>query len=150
MDKICSYFGHRKIDAGEAYKFKLKQIYTDLIVNQNFNIFYFGGYGEFDKLCYQTVCELKNTFSYIKIIFVRPYYEDMSLDIINLYKNDFDDCIYLKTKNKLKRLSIISRNFEMVNVSDFIVFYVTKINDSGAGKVYKYAKQKKKNFINLI
>ena len=37
----------------------------------------------------------------------------------------------------------------MINLSDFAVFYVDLENDGGAHKMLKYAKKKKKEYINV-
>ncbi len=37
----------------------------------------------------------------------------------------------------------------MIDDSDFVLFYVTEKENSGAYKAFKYAKSKKKNIINI-
>ena len=44
---------------------------------------------------------------------------------------------------------IYFRNLEMIEQSDFIIFYVNNTENSGAHKAMQYAKRKKKAFINV-
>ena len=53
--KACSVFGHRKIEITENLKDSLREYFRNLILNDNVKIFYFGGFGEFDELCWQIV-----------------------------------------------------------------------------------------------
>ena len=53
--KNCSVFGHRKIEITENLKDSLRVYFRNLILNDNVKIFYFGGFGEFDELCWQIV-----------------------------------------------------------------------------------------------
>ena len=56
--KICSFFGHRKIDITEELKQKVKEVIEDLIVNHNVLTFLFGSRSDFDYLCHLVVTEL--------------------------------------------------------------------------------------------
>ena len=42
QQKVCSFFGHRKIEITEELKQKVKLIIEDLIINQNVTTFLFG------------------------------------------------------------------------------------------------------------
>ena len=44
---------------------------------------------------------------------------------------------------------IYYRNCEMINQSDFILFYAQNQQNSGAYKAFKYAKKDKKDFMNI-
>ena len=63
-EKICSVFGHSEIlKEDKCYlKPRLEREFLNLILNHDVKKFLFGGFGEFDDLCYQVVCELKNQF----------------------------------------------------------------------------------------
>ena len=69
-EMICSFFGHRKIDVSEALNEKLEQAVKKAL-EYGCQTFYFGGYGEFDSLCYQTVSKIKreNPQIEIKLVF---------------------------------------------------------------------------------
>ena len=57
--KVCSFFGHRKINITEELKEKVKSIIEDLILNHGVTSFLFGSRSEFDYLCHLLVTELK-------------------------------------------------------------------------------------------
>lgn len=59
MKKICSFFGHKKIEITEKLKERVKNFIERLIVKDNYTIFLFGGFSEFDYMCYKIVSELK-------------------------------------------------------------------------------------------
>ena len=57
-NKICSFFGHRDVEITD----RLYAITTTEIlkaVDFGCRIFYFGGYGDFDDLCYQIVTKIQ-------------------------------------------------------------------------------------------
>lgn len=80
---------------------------------------------------------------------MRPYYEKLSDVIINAYKKDFDDCIYIKNNNKINKLSIIYRNYSIIDISDYVIFYVKRNFKSGAFIALKYAIKQRKEYINI-
>ena len=63
--KVCSFFGHRKIEITEELKQKLKEIVEDLIINHNVLTFLFGSRSDFDYLCHLVVTELKEKYPFI-------------------------------------------------------------------------------------
>lgn len=149
--KKCVFFGHRKILNRIEVENKLRLIIMGLIKEKNFKFFYFGGLGEFDLLCYKVVTEFKQEFPQIKRIFCvcdekhlqyhkRPKW---------LRKQEYEDYVYLPLKFDYWYTRIYYRNCEMINLSDFAVFYVDLENDGGAHKMLKYAKKKKKEYINV-
>ena len=147
--KICSFFGHRKLEVTDELVIKLKKVILSLITRNKVNTFYFGGYSDFDELCHTLVDEFKKEFPYLKEIYVRPYYENLQQNIVDLYKREFDDCIYLKPKNNFGKFLIVYRNYAMVDKSEYIIFYVKKDKSGGALNTFKYAKNKNKNIINI-
>ena len=150
MDKFCSFFGHWEIEVTNELVDKLKELIERLIVAGSVNVFLFGGFGQFDELCYQIVSELKAKYSYIKRIFVveKQKYEDKYWKSPNkINKKKYEEIVYYPLKFNGWSKSIYYRNCEMIDRSDYIVFYVTKTENSGAFKAYKYALLKKKNTI---
>ncbi len=61
-NKICSFFGHRKIEITEELKEKVKEVIEDLIVDHNVLTFLFGNRSDFDYLCHLVVTELKEKY----------------------------------------------------------------------------------------
>ena len=57
-EKICSFFGHRDAEiTDELYAITTAEIMKS--VDFGCRIFYFGGYGSFDKMCYKIVTAIK-------------------------------------------------------------------------------------------
>lgn len=113
---------------------------------RGYDLFYFGGYGQFDELAYDVVTLLKNKYLNIKRIYVRPYYKELPKCIEDVYLKNYDGCEYFDSSLKGK-YSIIGINYCIVNHCDLCVFYVGK--DGGAKIVLDYAKRKKKEYINF-
>lgn len=138
---ICCFFGHRDTPK-EIYK-PLVSVLTDLIENKNADTFYVGHHGEFDKMVYYALKELKEKYPRIKYNVVLSY----------ILKNppyfDYSDSIYPEeVKKTMPRFSILKRNEWMVNNSDIVVSYNIR-NFGGAAKFVAYAKNKNKEVINL-
>ena len=62
---VCSFFGHRKVDNSEELIDRLT-LTIRKVLDEGVRTFYFGGFGEFDDLCWRVVTELKK--EYIDII----------------------------------------------------------------------------------
>lgn len=148
--KICAFFGHRDIQVTEEIKDRLKEEVVKLI-SIGFKSFYFGGFGNFDNLCWEIVTEMKATKPEITRIFCltdsrhtrankRPKY---------LKDSDYEQFVYLDLEYDYWYKRIYYRNCEMINLSDFVIFYAINNKDSGAYKAYKYAIRIKKDHINL-
>ena len=152
--KICSFFGHREttLEEDERLKPQLKAIIQNLIKNENYQIFIFGGLGDFDDLCHQVVTQLKNDYPYIKRWFCLydPRHENEKKRPKNINYDNYEEIkyLYLKYDNWYDR--IYYRNVEIINMSDFVIFFAEDRPRSGAYKAVKHALRKKINHINLI
>lgn len=150
-NKICSFFGHKEITITEDLKNRIRGILDQMIKNENFTVFYFGGFGMFDDLCWQIITELKDKYMHIKRVFclVDPRHQRISKRPKCLKVEDYEEFIYLDLEFDWWYTRIYYRNCEIVNQSDFIVFYANDVASSGAYKIYQYAKKNRKNLINL-
>lgn len=152
--KICSFFGHREttLEEDERLKPQLKAIIQNLIKNENYQIFIFGGLGDFDDLCHQVVTQLKNDYPYIKRWFCLydPRHENEKKRPKNINYDNYEEIkyLYLKYDNWYDR--IYYRNVEIINMSDFVIFFAEDKPRSGAYKAVKHALRKKISHINLI
>ena len=113
----------------------------------------FGGFGEFDKLCWEIITELKQTqFPHIKRIYVCE-----NSDYVNhphkrpqwLKNDDYEEIVYFELKFDYWYSRIYYRNIAIVEYSDFNIFYIRNDKNSGAYKAYRYAKLHNKNIIML-
>jgi len=149
--KICSCFGHKEIEITEKLTKELKSFIEWLITFRKFDVFYFGGLGSFDNLCHKMVSELKLKYPYIKRVYCVPNEGWLNLLKRPSYiKNDeYEEFIYLSLDFNWWYQRIYYRNVEMINKSDFVIFYVKNNENSGAYKALQYAEKQKKEFINF-
>ena len=149
-DKICSFFGHRKIEETDALK---EALTAEMLKALDFGCrtFYFGGFGDFDALCHKILTEIKRDKKEFKIKRVYCVQSEYYLRKRHRYLNveDYEDVIYLKLDFDGWYKRIYYRNRAMIDASHYIIFYVEVRADSGAYKAYKYAEKKKKTMINL-
>ena len=151
MNKICSVFGHSKIEITNDLENKLFETFKELI-NKGYEYFYFGGFGMFDDLCHKVVSQLKSEHTEIKRIFCLsdPRHLRINKRPKWLKSEDYEDFIYLDLDFDWWYQRIYYRNCAIIDKSDIIIFYVEERENSGAYKAYKYVKQKKKQIINLL
>lgn len=135
--KVCSFFGHRKIEITEELKQKVKEIIEDLIVNHNVLTFLFGSRSNFDYLCHLVVTELKEKYPNIKRIAYtcrseacvleserqrwEEIYSHLKKEKVTLLgvEEEFEH----RTKYTSGKASYVERNQAMINDSDYCIFY---------------------------
>ena len=172
--KTCSFIGHRKIVLTEELVDNLKQIIVDLVTNKNVSVFLFGSRSEFNTLCHTIVSSLKEKFTKTKCIFYTCKSECCLLEkdkteLKNILENlkgltndllFFDEEFEHTKKYSSSKASYVERNQALINDSDYCVFYYDKnylpvskknlVSKSGTAIAYEYAKQRKKNIINVF
>ena len=149
---ICSFFGHRDIEINEDLCTTAK---AEILksVNLGCRIFYFGGFGDFDRLCYKIVTEIKQEYPEFVIQRVYCVAQERYLYKPSRYfkPNDYEKVIYLAPSFGGWYKSIYFRNCAMIDHSDFVIFYAQSRENSGAYKAYKYAITKKnKHIVNMF
>lgn len=174
----CCFIGHRKIDYSEELHLKIKNILIDMIENKDVKNFIFGSKSQFNDLCYKVVTELRLDFPFLKricytcanemcsLVINKKYWTELAAVInyknINFYEEEFE----YKTKYTAGKASYIERNYAMIDNSDYVIFYYDENYEppmrkyskrsffyqpkSGTKLAYLYAKQKKKNIINIF
>lgn len=151
MGKICSFFGHRNIILTAELENRIEEVISELVLKENVDTFYFGGFGDFDEYCHKAVSRLREKHPNIKRIFClsderqlrkskRPRY---------LKDTDYEEFVYLTIEFDYWYSRIYYRNCEMINQSDYIVFYIRDKENSGAYKSFQYAQKHKKQIIEL-
>lgn len=147
----CSFFGHRQIEVTDNLIFSITETVENLIKTYNCDIFLFGGFGEFDELCLKIVSLLKQSkYPNIKRVYCCTDEKDMrrkkkSVNFCNLY----DEITYTPLIYNYWYTRIYYRNLEIIKNSKFSIFYVTNTNNSGASKIYEFAKKQHIYTINL-
>ena len=162
--RVC-FIGHRKIDKSEELISSLRETIVALI-SKGATTFLFGSRSKFDDLCWEEVTELRAQFPFIKRVYVRSAYQYIS-KIYEEYLLEFYEETYFPAKlENAGRASYVERNQEMINISDFCVFYYnTEYKPplrkqsrsalsayqpkSGTKLAYEYALKKGKEIINL-
>ena len=149
--KSCSVFGHSKIEITENLKERLTLTFENLIAKENVRYFYFGGFGEFDDFCWQVITKLREKYVDIKRIFCLfdPRHLRLSKRPKWINNENYEEITYLDLDFDYYYTRIYFRNCEIINRSDFVVFYVNHTERSGSYKALQYAIKKKKQIINI-
>lgn len=150
LKSSCSFFGHRKINISAQLREKLSTILESLIKNGCID-FYFGGFGEFDDLCYSIISKLKTNYDHIRRIYCIC---DQRLERSGkrpkwLNDNNYEEIIYIEPSFNWWYQRIYFRNIEIIEKSDIVIFFVEKTAHSGAYKALQYVQKRKKEFINI-
>lgn len=149
---ICSFFGHRDVEYSESLHTATA---TEILrsVDLGCRIFYFGGFGDFDHLCYQIVTKLKaeQPSLHIKRVYCVTQERYLHKPSRAFRYQDYDEVIYLMPSFDYWYKSIYYRNCAMIDQSDYVIFFAQARQNSGAYKAYQYAKTKKdKQIVNLF
>ncbi len=156
MMKVCCIIGHRDFEKNKEIELRLKNIVTDLIEQENVNVFLFGSKSKFIDFCYDIVTEYKKIYSNLKRILVRAEYPIISDSYYEYLKNFYEDSYFYNEKLISNRFSYIRRNQVMIDKSDFCIFYFNKNyfpkskTQSGTTLAYNYAIKKGKRIFNLF
>ncbi|MBQ7373705.1 MAG: hypothetical protein IJW64_03990 [Clostridia bacterium] len=150
-NKICSFFGHRNVENKEELFENVLNFIENLILNEQFSVFLFGRYGEFDETCHRVVSKLKEKYPFIERIYC---YSDEKQFLREKRKGEilesaYERFLFLPLEYDYWYTRIYYRNCKMVDDSDFVVFYAEKRVQSGAYKILEYAIRKKKRLYNL-
>ena len=150
-EKICSFFGHREIIVTEELCATLTAE-IEKTVDFGCRTFYFGGFGEFDALCYKIVTEIKekNAFLNLNRVYCVPIEKQLRKRVRYFDPAGYEDIIFLEPSFGGWYKSIYYRNLAMIDISEYIIFYAEERKTSGAYKAFKYAKRKKKRVVNLF
>lgn len=163
--QVC-FIGHRTIQKNDDLIFSLKQTIINLI-NSGVTTFLFGSMSEFDNLSWEVVTEFKKIYPFIKRVYVRSAYQYIK-ESYEKYLLEFYEETYFPPKlQNAGKYSYVERNYEMIDNSNYCVFYYNETYDaplkrqpkhswstlskrnSGTKIAYNYAKKKNKIIINL-
>ena len=163
----CCFLGHRNIDKTPTLIKRLFSTIENLIVKENVNTFLFGSKSDFDSLCHKVVTEIRTKHPHIKRIYVRSAFPDITASYEKYLLKSYEETYFSESLRNAGKASYVERNKEMINKSDFCIFYYDEnylpprrknskkaLSDyqpkSGTATAYAYAVQKKKNIINVI
>ena len=150
----CCFIGHRAILRAEELKTQLCEIIENLIVNENVDTFLFGSKSQFNSLCLELVTEIKEKYPHIKRIYVRAEYPYISERYKNCLLENYEDTYYPEKIVGAGRTAYVERNYEMINISHFCIFYYDEyiasiIRKSGTKIALNYAVKQGKHIIKL-
>lgn len=151
-----AFIGHREILQRESLETKLSNLLEKLIINEEANMFLFGGRSEFNNLCYDVVTKLKAIYLNIRRVYIRAEHEHIDDFYYEYLSTYYEETFYPSNVHGAGRLSYIIRNQTLVDECDVLVVYY---NDnyrpcngtrSGTKIAVDYAKRKDKRIINLF
>lgn len=150
----CCFIGHRGIEKTEELKRQLTAVVEELITAKQVDTFLFGSKSAFNDLCYEQVTSIKQKHPHIKRIYVRAEYPDISENYKNYLLKYYEGTYYPQNVLDSGRAAYIKRNEEMIQKSDFCVFYYNEtflpsIRKSGTKIALDYAARKGKEIIIL-
>lgn len=136
---IVLFCGHSNISKNEKLERWLLQV-TEELIQQGADLFYLGGYGDFDQMAVCVLKRLKREYPHIERVLVLAYCSTKH------GQEGYDGTIYPPPEHVPQRYAIVHRNRWMVEQADAVVAYV--VHDwGGAAAVLNRARQKKKKFI---
>lgn len=150
--KACSVFGHSRVLVTEQLEKILYQLFEHLILENDIKIFYFGGFGDFDDLCHKILTKIKIKYPFIKRVYVFEDYKFIQRPQKRrkcFREEDYEALEYFEMEYTGFYKRIYFRNCEIIDRSDFVVFYVNHTAKRGAYKAMQYAQKKKKQFLNI-
>ena len=153
-EKTCCFTGHRKIPSGQydLIASRLKCEITELI-ERGYIYFGTGGAIGFDTMAAQTVLELKEKYSQIRLILVLPCktqtrgWCSTDVRIYEGIKARCDKLVY--TSEEYNSGCMFKRNRHLVDNSSVCICYLTK-SKGGTAYTVEYGKKAGIKIINVV
>ncbi len=147
---IITFIGHSSLEKSDELFVLIKEAILNNVDYYDKNIFYCGGYGDFDEMCRKVSCDLKSTFDNMEVVFVSPYFTlQQQNKIKNLIRAGmYDTVIYPELEKVPLKFAINYRNQWMIERADLIIACVSN-EYGGAYKSLCFAQRKRKKIINL-
>ena len=173
--KKCCFIGHRTIEQSDELLNMLHTTIRRLIIEEGVQYFLFGSRSAFDDLCHGIVTELQKEYPHlVRVAYTRrseyavkaEEKEQMERSWSSLLKRDvklkdYDAEVQSERVYSAGKASYVERNREMIDASDFCIFYYdenyappqrkranrdlnTYQPKSGTRLAYEYAVQKSK------
>ncbi|MEG2273874.1 MAG: hypothetical protein RSC44_00930 [Clostridia bacterium] len=146
---VVTFIGHGELNNIDEFRCKLIEA-IESCINNGADIFYCGGYGDFDNACAAAIGKLKFKYPNIKAIFVTPYiaegYQTRLKWIID--SKLYDEIIYPELEEVPYKFAISKRNEWMVDNADLVIAFVNH-HFGGAYSTFQYAERKRKTIINI-
>ena len=136
----CTFFGHR--DCPSSIKEKLHEEIERLICHHGVETFYVSTQGNFDRIAYSVLAELRKRYQHIKVYRVLAYMPKPG------ETDTADTIVSERIENTHPRYAIVYRNNWMIDNSDYVIAYVTHPT-GGAYQAVERVKKKGKILIKI-
>ena len=149
---VCCIIGHRTISEAEGLRLKVIAAIKNLIEHQRVTLF--DSKSRFNDLCYEVVSEWKETYPNIKRIYVRAEFPHIDNNYLAYLLERYEETYFPKKLLQAGRAVYVERNFEMIQNSNYCLFYYddtiapTK-RKSGTKIALDYATKQNKKIINV-
>lgn len=147
---VCCFIGHRTIIETDEMKKRLLNEIENLIKDKNVDTFLFGSKSQFDSLCLDLVTNLKEKYPHIKRIYIRAEYPVISEDFKEYLLKIYDETYFPEKIIGAGKASYVKRNYEMIDKSNYCIFYYMQLNRKSGTKIaldYAIKREKKIIFI---
>lgn len=121
--KTCSFFGHRNTVEDPELKNRLGELIRFLITEKGVRRFLFGSASRFDEICLRVVTEIQKECVGIQRVCVRAQYPCITKKYEEYLLSIYDECIIPANIECAGKGVYVKRNQEMINASDYCIFY---------------------------
>ncbi|MBR6533116.1 MAG: hypothetical protein IKT44_01650 [Clostridia bacterium] len=154
IERVCCFIGHREVEVTEELKEQINFIVEKLVIKENVKIFLFGSKSQFNDVCYEQVTKIKEKHPDIKRVYVRAEFLDINENYKSYLLERYEETYFSKKAVNVKRAVYVQRNYEMINKSQYCVFYykedyLPKNRKSGTKIAFDYAVKNRKKIIRL-
>ena len=146
-----SFFGHRYIENPLSLQNILEKLIEKIIDENEYVDFLVGRNGDFDIIASSAVRRVRKNHrdDNSSLILTLPYNTAEYKNNKQYFEEYYNDVrISFSAELAHPKSAIEKRNFEMIDMSDLIIFYVTN-TQGGAYKALKYAEKSGKNIIKI-
>ncbi|MBQ9794700.1 MAG: DUF1273 family protein [Clostridia bacterium] len=146
------FFGHRTIDETEDLKRSLTAAIENLITAEGVDTFLFGSKSRFDSLCLELVTALKEKYPYLKRVYVRAEYPEITEEYKVYLLRSYEDTYYPEKLRNAGRAAYVERNRELIDRSRFCIVYYSETHSpttrkSGTKAALDYAVKKERRIL---
>ena len=146
------FFGHRTIDETEDLKRSLTAAIENLITAEGVDTFLFGSKSRFDSLCLELVTDLKEKYPYLKRVYVRAEYPEITEEYKVYLLRSYEDTYYPEKLRNAGRAAYVERNRELIDRSRFCIVYYSETHSpatrkSGTKAALDYAVKKERRIL---
>ena len=146
------FFGHRAIDETEDLKRSLTAAIENLIAAEEVDTFLFGSKSRFDSLCLELVTALKEKYPYLKRVYVRAEYPEITEEYKAYLLRSYEDTYYPEKLRNAGRAAYVERNRELIERSRFCIVYYSETHSpatrkSGTKAALDYAVKKERRIL---